>query len=58
MLVVVANTCRPRWEFIGVTVRGRVNGGDGDYETQEQGCAGWVKSDAATLSEVLGEFGK
>ena len=46
------------WKFTGITVRGRVNGGDVYYETQEQGVAGWVASDAATLSELLEDFGK
>ena len=51
-------TARNGWEFMGITVLGRVDGSDVYYETQEQGVAGWVASDAATLSDLLEEFGK
>ena len=40
-------------EYLAIIVRGRVNGGDVDYEIQEQGVASWEKIDAATFADVL-----
>ena len=51
-------TSKNEHEYLGITVRGRVNGGDVDYETQEQGVVGWEKSDAATFADVLAGFGQ